>query len=52
MIIIVADVIFERVFLLIVHKNIFNIKRQKPLSPDLIGTRMSENIISATCAFN
>ncbi len=25
------------------------IKRQKPRSPDLIGTRMSENTISASC---
>jgi hypothetical protein len=29
------------------NENISNIKRQKPRSPDLIGARMSENIISA-----
>jgi hypothetical protein len=39
--------VFERIFLPIVQKNISNIKRQKPRSPDLIGTRMSEDTISA-----
>jgi len=38
--------VFERVFLLIVHWQYSNIKRQKPRSPDLIGARMSENTIS------
>ncbi len=28
------------------------IKRQKPRSPDLIGTRMSENTVPCLCAMN
>jgi len=35
----------ERIFLLIVHLEFTNIKRQKPRSPDLIGTRMSEDTV-------
>jgi hypothetical protein len=42
-----ADIVFERIFLLIFHLKYTNIKRQKPRSPDLIGTRMSENTVSA-----
>ena len=35
----------ERIFLLIDHLEFTNIKRQKPRSPDLIGTRMSEDTV-------
>jgi hypothetical protein len=35
----------ERIFLLIVHLEFTNIKRQRPRSPDLIGARMSEDTV-------
>jgi hypothetical protein len=35
----------ERIFLLIVHLEFTNIKRQKPRSPYLIVTRMSEDTV-------
>jgi len=35
----------ERIFLLIFHLEFADIKRQKPRSPDLIGTRMSEDTV-------
>jgi hypothetical protein len=45
-------IVFERIFLLIFQSVYTNIKRQKPRSPDLIGTRMSEDTVPCLCAMN
>lgn len=39
----------ERILLPIVRLALIKIKRQKPRSPDLIGTRMSEDTMSCLC---